>query len=156
MPRRSGFTLIELLIVLAILALLAAIGLVAYNTVLKNARDAKRQSDLALIRSALEAYNTDQKYYPASIDGTSITNTTGTNVVPITVKTYLNQVPLDPKDNSSYLYESYKSDGALCKSDSANLCVKYCLYAQGENTRIHSPNCADRVDSGYKIDMTSP
>lgn len=53
---RKGFTLIELLVVIAIIAILATIGLVIYSGVQKNARDARRRSDIEAISRVLEAH----------------------------------------------------------------------------------------------------
>lgn len=57
---KKGFTLIELLVVIAIIGILSAIGLVSLNGAREKARDAKRQSDLAQIRSAMALYYDDQ------------------------------------------------------------------------------------------------
>lgn len=59
-----GFTLIELLIVIAIIVIIVALAAVSYTTVNRNARDSKRQSDLAKIASDLERYYSDHGTYP--------------------------------------------------------------------------------------------
>lgn len=61
--KRSGFTLIELLIVIVIIAILATLGLVAYGYALKNARNARRISDLNAIQAAFEQYYTANGAY---------------------------------------------------------------------------------------------
>ncbi len=54
MQRGKGFTLIELLVVIAILAVLTTIGMVLYSGVTKNAKDAKRKSDIESLAKAYE------------------------------------------------------------------------------------------------------
>lgn len=122
-----GFTLIELLITITIIAVLSMIGMVAYTTFLKNARDAKRQSDLKFIQSALEQYHADQKYYPPLASdacpttkgdgkfrlGCSLTDPSGKKI-------YLSTLPSDPTKNPDYSYAP--------STDSAN----YCLFAKLE------------------------
>lgn len=59
LPRTSsnqqGFTLIELMVAITIVAILSIMGLVAFSTVQKSARDAKRRGDIDAIATALEA-----------------------------------------------------------------------------------------------------
>ena len=61
-----GFTMIELLVAATILSILAAIGLVSFNSANVRARDGKRKADLEQARSALELYRSDVGYYPKS------------------------------------------------------------------------------------------
>ncbi len=64
--KEKGFTLMELLIVIAIMGILAAVGLGNFTYSLKKGRDAQRKSDLGQIARALEAYANDNKgAYPA-------------------------------------------------------------------------------------------
>lgn len=141
MFKKSGFTLIELLIVIAIIAVLSVIGLVAYGNFMKNSRDAKRQSDLKIIQSALEDYHADQLYYPASL-GSSLTSTGASGT-----KTYLNTVPTDPKPPPNY---SYVPSPAGC---SGSTCSGYCLSAKLEGTPP-TPECTPA--SGYNYGVTRP
>lgn len=125
---KSGFTLIELLIVISIIAVMAAISMVAYNSFSKNARDTRRQTDLRLIQSALEKYHADFKYYPTSLS--NLTN-------------YLSIIPSDPTTGNQYQYKSLNVDGTDC-TDSTG-CLRYRLYAKLENS-----------SSGYNLEVPSP
>lgn len=60
----SGFTIVEILIVIVIIAILAMITLVTYNTVQKDARNAKVITALNTYRRALINYGTKNNDYP--------------------------------------------------------------------------------------------
>lgn len=174
--QKNGFTLIELLIVISIIAVLSAIGLVAYGNFLKNSRDSRRQSDLKLIQSALEEYYADQTFYPGSMSFSStfsLTNATGNpaSPAPSPVKAYLNSTPIGPTGSAEYRYQGFKFDTAgtsylACDSDnsdnlstSTRKCVKYCLYAKIEGSSIPSDGgCADftGLPSGYNYGVNRP
>lgn len=64
--RRSckGFTLIELMVAIAIIAILATVGMVVYSTAQKSGRISKRIQDLQAIKTALEIYKTANGNYP--------------------------------------------------------------------------------------------
>lgn len=51
----AGFTLVELLVVVAIISVLAVIGITIFGNVQKNARDARRKADIDSIAQAMEA-----------------------------------------------------------------------------------------------------
>lgn len=52
-PKRTGFTIVELLIVIVVIAILATISVVAYNGIQDRARQAKIDSDLAILEKAV-------------------------------------------------------------------------------------------------------
>ena len=61
-----GFTIVELLIVIVIIGILAAISIVAYNSVIGKANDSAVQQDLANIAKKLELYRIKQGEYPST------------------------------------------------------------------------------------------
>ncbi len=120
--KKSGFTLIELLITISIIAILSAIGLVAYSSVLKQGRDSKRQSDLRSIQSALEQYYFDQGYYPAAV--------TAGNSISAGTRTYMTTVPTGAP---AYVYRATPVTPvapATCDNDVNGKCTSYCLFVQ--------------------------
>lgn len=108
--RTFGFTLIELLVAATILSILAAIGLVSFNSANVRARDGKRRADLEQGRSALELYRSDIGYYPKSY---SLSNASWNAVISIIgAAGYLNATTMtDPKNVAPYQYE-YSSDAS--------------------------------------------
>src|SRR5215208_2372951 len=83
MRSRSGFTLIELLIVIALISVLATMGLVQYRNSLQSAREAVLRTDLFRMRDAIDQYYADKAKYPASLDT-------------LVSDGYLRKVPEDP------------------------------------------------------------
>ena len=119
-----GFTFIELLVVVAIIAVLTAVGVVSFQSTTKKARDAKRKADLEQIRSALELCRSETGEYPLAIDSGVVC---GAN-------TYLSPLPKDPKDGATgfaytYTYTS-TTEYELCattlegKNEVSPYCVK--------------------------------
>lgn len=139
---RRGFTLIELLIVIAIIALLVTIVIVALADLQKKGRDARRQSDLNTIRSALEQFRADQGYYPQTL-GSSISFSSGG-----TTRTYLNTVPAESMSGiSPYCYSS------TCPTGSTK-CTSYRLYAKLDTIGAGTLSCG--LSSDYNFQLTPP
>lgn len=59
----NGFTLIELMVTVAILAIIAAIAIPAYNGYVKTSRFSEAQSEIAAIKIAQEEYFLDNNTY---------------------------------------------------------------------------------------------
>lgn len=112
----GGFTLIELIIVMALMALLAIVGLTNYQTSLKNGRDNRRKLDLKSVSSALQIYYSDNSAYPVQANYGSIPNAL--------VPNYLKTMTADPKFTGD--------DGYQYKSTSNGQC--YCLSAKLERS----------------------
>jgi len=130
----KGFTLIELLIVIAIIAVLAAVIFVALNPAQRfmDARNARRQTDVENVASALKTYQVDNDgSYPSAVSGltAALFYTIGTNGVAgcdtgCTAKTtqagcvdlaalvtggYLGSVPMDPTTGTALKTDYYLS-----------------------------------------------
>jgi len=70
-PSVRGFTLIELMVVIAIIAILATVGLTIYTQAEKSARDGKRIADIQEIQKGLEQYYAVNGDYPATLGAAS-------------------------------------------------------------------------------------
>lgn len=137
---KHGFTLIELLIVISIIGILAALVLTNVQGVRERARDARRKSDLASIKSSLRLYYNDQKSFPTSSNGNivgcgdTITSCDwGQSRFAINDTIYMNTIPNDPSyggSNTTATYSYYQT------SDDS-----YILVAQLENKS--DPDLAD-------------
>lgn len=101
MPKKSGFTLVELLVVISIIAVLSMVGITLYSGVQKNARDARRKTDIDAIANAMETNfgKTTPGQYKA-LDGIMFSS---------------GGVPVDPS-----------GPGTSCNED---FCHKYCAKA---------------------------
>lgn len=97
MRKDNGFTLVELIIAVTIMAVLMAAAVVSYTETAKKSRDARRLSDIEVIRSALEICRSQDGEYPISISG-SISCLT-TNMTP------LSKTPVDPQTGDEYTYD---------------------------------------------------
>ncbi|HUS59776.1 MAG TPA: prepilin-type N-terminal cleavage/methylation domain-containing protein [Nevskiaceae bacterium] len=126
---KKGFTLIELLVVMAILGLLATIGLVSFRTAQLKGRDARRKHDLEQIQKALEMYFNDKGQYPVPTIPSGGGYWQDTDVVDGAL--YMKKVPSDPK-GGNYCYTSDVNGGY------------YKLYAQLENE--NDPGCLNDGD----------
>lgn len=131
----KGFTLIELLVVITIIAFLSTIGFVMYSQFSRNARDARRQSDLKFIQSALEDFHADQLYYPQTI--------TFGSKLELGTRTYMTEVPKDPLASQSY---SYVSSGCTFSK-----CTGYCLFANMEGTPPNNSTCTPTDPFDYGV-----
>lgn len=66
--RQNGFTLIELLIVIALISILATMGVVQYKNSVNSTKEAVLHTDLYRMRDAIDQYYADKNKYPASLD----------------------------------------------------------------------------------------
>jgi general secretion pathway protein G len=67
--RQQGFTLVELLLVLVILGILAAIVIPKFAGRTKQAQIAATQTQISTFKTALDAFEVDNGYYPKGKNG---------------------------------------------------------------------------------------
>jgi prepilin-type N-terminal cleavage/methylation domain-containing protein len=106
-----AFTLVELLIVIAIIGILAVASVVILNQARVKSRDAKRISDIQVIRAGLEQHWLEKAAYPAAASQISlgtgnaaVLTSNGFEASP-TGQVYLPKIPTDPKGSVYYLYQ---------------------------------------------------
>src|ERR1700757_2616926 len=66
--RNQGFTIVELLIVIVVIGILALLVITTYSGIQAKARNAKRQTDIASLQTQLEAYFSQNGFYPSLQD----------------------------------------------------------------------------------------
>ena len=121
---KKGFTLIELLIVIAIIGILATLGVASLRGALIKGRDAKRKSDIKAIQAALEMYYSDNGEYPEASGRAS-------TVLGALTPQYIKEVPQDPIGSGSNLYNYDNTDCSGGTILTAN--QRYLLVATLEN-----------------------
>jgi general secretion pathway protein G len=133
---KKSFTLIEILVVVTIIVLLTAAAVVSYTTFFKQARDAKRKTDMEQIRAALEIYRSNNDTYPVGISWASLSILTSPVV-------YIQSLPSDPKNPTySYYYSGsiadytlgayQESGGITCVAGQCGGNCNYCLGPYGQ------------------------
>jgi general secretion pathway protein G len=93
----AGFTLIELMVVVALIAVLAGMGVVQYRNSVVRTKEAVLREDLFRMRDAIDQYYADKAKYPASLEA-------------LVSDGYLRQVPKDPITNSSDTWQAVPSE----------------------------------------------
>ncbi|MBC7074845.1 MAG: prepilin-type N-terminal cleavage/methylation domain-containing protein [Syntrophomonadaceae bacterium] len=66
--KNRGFTLVELVIVMAILAVLAALAIPKYTSVLSEAKAKSDQTNVKLLQDAIDLYYAENGEYPATLN----------------------------------------------------------------------------------------
>jgi general secretion pathway protein G len=93
----AGFTLIELLIVLALISILASMGVVQYRNSVRHAQESVLRTDLFRMRDAIDQYYADKNKYPASLDA-------------LVSDGYLRKVPEDPVSKSADTWQTVPAE----------------------------------------------
>jgi type II secretion system protein G len=128
MKTTSGFTLMEIMIVMAILAILMAVGAGAFTSSMRKGRDSTRKANLRSITTALDMYYSDKGKYPVGVNGEI--RGCGSDAAPtlctdgvfkdVNNTLYMAKIPSDPISSLKYYYVSASG-------------VQYQIYAHLEN-----------------------
>jgi prepilin-type N-terminal cleavage/methylation domain-containing protein len=120
--RDQGFTIVELLIVIVVIGILALLVITTYSGIQAKARNSKRQTDVQSIQTQVEAFFSENGYYPSRTD---------MNVDPSnpTKSQTLVAAPVA----KSYAYAVTDSSGNSCETDDTT-CAKYTLTATYEGS----------------------
>lgn len=102
----AGFTLIELLVVIAIIGMLSSTIMASMGSVREQARDTRRNTDVAQIINALELHYADHDHYPCS--AAMIESKNSGFLDELVDGGYISSVPNDPIGNNTLFYE-YRS-----------------------------------------------
>lgn len=90
---QGGFSLLELIVVMAVLGILVAFAMPAYQDATTRAREAVLKEDLLRMREALEQYMTDKGAYPEALQD-------------LVEFGYLRTIPIDPITRSDETWET--------------------------------------------------
>jgi general secretion pathway protein G len=95
--RAHGFTLIELLIVIALISILASMGVVQYRNSVQSSKEAVLHTDLFRMRDAIDQYYADKAKYPASLDA-------------LVSDGYMRAIPEDPITKSADTWQTVPAE----------------------------------------------
>lgn len=125
-----GFTLIELLVVVAIIGILATVVVASLTVAREKSRDARRQSDMREMRTALQSFYADNGRYPSSADGacTSDVSFESSNCLDAALVDggYIQALPSDPNTTPDYFYDNW------CNVPSGTSDRQYRMWAASE------------------------
>jgi general secretion pathway protein G len=93
----DGFTMIELLVVLALIVVLASMGMTQYRSSVVHAKEAVLKEDLFKMRDAIDQYYADKGQWPSTIDA-------------LVSEGYLRKLPEDPFTKSPSTWQSVPAE----------------------------------------------
>ncbi len=115
MKTKGGFTILELLIVLAIVGTLVGVAVYSLGVSRAKTRDAKRVSDVSVIRSSLSQYWLQKASYPVTQGEGVLLGSQGANADGLTSEGFIGKsgggavilpmVPVGPKSGEFYRYK---------------------------------------------------
>jgi len=140
----KGFTIVELLIVIVVIGILALLVITTYSGIQQKARNSKRQTDLQSLQTQLEAFFSQNGYYP------NLTDMNSASWLDTNMKSLDQNALIDPSNATQsktllgsasttakqYQYVATDSSGNTCDgaSPADQSCAKYTLTANYEGT----------------------
>lgn len=91
--RTDGFTMIELLIVMALIVILASVGMTMYKNSITSAQEAVLREDPFRMRDALDQYYADKNKWPADL-------------AELVSEGYIREIPDDPTTKSKDTWQT--------------------------------------------------
>lgn len=110
LSKSKGFTLIELLVVIAIIGILAAVVMVALGSARDKAKDARLQSDIRNLMSAVELYKNDNNAAPVAANFAALATALQSGDTK-----YISASPTAPYGN--YTYQASGDNYFICHSE---------------------------------------
>jgi general secretion pathway protein G len=95
--KEGGWTLIELMVVIALIMILATMGLVQYRNSITSAKEATLKSQLFIMRDAIDQYYADKGKYPESLQT-------------LVSESYIRAIPQDPFSKSSDTWQTIQAE----------------------------------------------
>ena len=92
-----GFTMIELMVVMALIVVLATMGLVQYRQSIVRSQEAVLKEDLFRLRDAIDQYYADKNQYPSNLEA-------------LVSDGYLRALPKDPFTNSETTWQTVQAE----------------------------------------------
>ena len=89
----AGFTLMEIMIVMALIVILAGVGLSFYGNSVTRSKEAVLKEDLFRMRDAIDQYYADKTKYPAGLED-------------LVSEGYIREVPRDPMTKSKDTWQT--------------------------------------------------
>jgi general secretion pathway protein G len=93
----AGFTLMEIMIVMALIVILAGLGLSFYGNSVTRSKEAVLKEDLFRMRDAIDQYYADKNKYPPTLDA-------------LVSEKYMRAIPVDPFTASADTWQTTMSE----------------------------------------------
>jgi general secretion pathway protein G len=94
---QRGFTMIEVMVVMALIVILASMGLVQYRQSIVRSQEAVLKEDLFRLRDAIDQYYADKNQYPSALES-------------LVTDGYLRQLPQDPFTKSEGTWQTVQAE----------------------------------------------